>query len=167
MGPVRVRVWIATAMLGASLVALAPESAGATAPPVAVSFDVRLTFTNPSAPPCTPTTPCTAEGTFTNGTGPLCRSGSAFDVFVFPGGQRDRTYVCADGSGSLFMQVQYRRFFPGPDPDTFLITGFWEIVGGTGPYAHVHGHGQVTSIFVPDPGGSLAETNTGEVVASA
>jgi hypothetical protein len=64
------------------------------------------------------------------------------------------------------MSVQYRRFFPGPTPATLLITGYWEITGGTGLMAQLHGQGHVTSIFTPGVNGSLVETNSGDVVVA-
>ena len=65
------------------------------------------------------------------------------------------------------MSVQYRRFFPGPTPDTLLVTGHWQITGGTGAMSNLHGQGDVTSIFTPDSYGTLVESNTGSVVVSS
>jgi hypothetical protein len=161
---------LALVVLSGLVLALAADSAtagAASGPPVQITFGVFLTFTSPlDHPPCVPTTPCTAAGTFSDASAPMCPSGSASDSYVFPGGQRDRRYVCADGSGSLTMSVQYRRFFPGPTPDTLLITGYWEITGGTGLMAQLHGQGHVTSIFTPGVNGSLVETNSGDVVVA-
>jgi hypothetical protein len=102
------RVIALLAGLAAVFLVVSPTSAGAaTAPPVSVSFDVSLVFTNPpDHPPCTPTALCTAAGAFANASAPMCPSGTALDVYVFNGRPRDRTYICADGSGTLTMNVQ-------------------------------------------------------------
>jgi hypothetical protein len=137
-------------------------------PPQHVTFSVVLRFVDPpDHPPCTPQNTCHAVGTFSEATPPLCPAGLADDRYVFPGLQRDRTYACADGSGTFSVGVKYKKFFEGPTPGTLAITGTWEIVKGTGAYRGLQGHGSLLAIFDPSPEGGLSETNEGEVVIAA
>jgi hypothetical protein len=79
------------------------------------------------------------------------------DEYIYPGLQRDRTYACADGSGTFSVAVKYKKFSEGPTLGTLSITGTWEIVNGTGAYSKLQGHGSLLSIFDPGVDGGLTE----------
>ena len=163
-----VRLSILVAVAAVALLATTSLAQAEVGPPQHVTFGVFLRFVNPpDHPPCTPQNTCHAVGTFSDATPPLCPSGSVDDEYVFPGGQRDRTYTCADGSGTFSVVVKYKKFSEGPTPGTLAITGTWEIVNGTGAFIGLQGHGSLLSIFDPGAEGSLTETNEGEVVLAA
>lgn len=84
-------------------------------------------------------------GTFT-ATAPLCPSGTFLDEFVGGGGGSQahavtvrKTFTCADGSGTFTI-----LFHPQGTPSTpggCLEAGPFAVVGGTGDYAKLRGHG--------------------------
>jgi hypothetical protein len=162
-----IRLPLLMAAVAAALLLPTSLAQAGVGPPQHVTFSVFLRFTDPpDHPPCTPQNTCHAVGTFSDATPPLCPAGSAEDTYVFPGLQRDRTYACADGSGTFSVAVKYKKFSEGPTPGTLAITGTWEVVQGTSAYRGLQGHGSLLSIFDPD-GRSLSETNEGEVVIAA
>jgi hypothetical protein len=90
----------------------------------------------------------TGVNTFT-ATGPLCPSGTFVDtVATFAGGQSGQpkvelrittVYTCDDGSGTFDM---LKHVFVVGNPDgSFSNTGPVQILGGTGAYAGLIGHG--------------------------
>ena len=104
----------------------------------------------------------TGFNTFT-ATGPLCSSGTFVDDPVTFAGPRKpdappnlnirvRTvYTCDDGSGTFNMQKHvFVTFFP----DSYTNTGPVQLLGGTGAYANLTGHGI-------DNGSGNGETSVG------
>ena len=106
-----------------------------------------------------------AAGTFTfTATGPLCSSGTVEDTVVTVAGGRSgqpkiellitTVYTCADGSGTLDMR---KHVFITFNPDgSFTNTGPVQIVGGTGAYTDLIGHGA-------DTGATNGDTGTGQI----
>jgi hypothetical protein len=78
------------------------------------------------------------------------------DIHTIAGGGGHRnvlvreTYTCDDGSGTFTIQfdAQFPRLNSGSVP--------WEVIGGTGAYATLHGTGQMTSVQT----GPSSATNT-------
>jgi hypothetical protein len=139
-------------MLGA-LVAAGPASAAA---PVPFTMADEVNFESGVA-------------TFT-ATGPLCASGTFVDdvkVSAFAQSEHARsgggnvlirgTYSCDDGSGTFEM---LKHLHLGFTETGFTDAGPVEILGGTGAYAGVTGHGFTTGETVGETGGG---TTTGSV----
>jgi hypothetical protein len=85
--------------------------------------------------------------TFT-ATGPLCPSGAFVDTLVAAGDAKSPTkgivvlrtvYTCDDGSGTFNMLKHV--FITVTGPDSFVNTGPVQLLGGTGIYADLTGHG--------------------------
>jgi hypothetical protein len=83
--------------------------------------------------------------TFT-ATGPLCRSGTFVDTFPKFAGSGSRlnlmgyaTFTCSDGSGTFEMRKHVHITFN--EDGSFTNTGPVQLVGGTGAYADLKGHG--------------------------
>jgi len=96
-------------------------------------------------------------------TGPLCHSGSFADTVV---AQTSKVlvvrsvYTCADGSGTFNATTELRGT-PGPN-DTVTSTGTVQLLGGTGAFTNLIGHGSVTG-FVNNMTGTATATDTGVV----
>jgi len=118
----------------AVLMVAAPVSAGSTVQPVEIE-SVMVVGGNPNV------------GDFerTSGSDLICDQGAVTDTrYVWgasqgrggnPNGlqlQVDKTFDCGDGL--LFLRLEIKGVLAD---ETFL----WTVVGGTGPYAGVHGHG--------------------------
>jgi hypothetical protein len=97
-------------------------------------------------------------------TGPLCPSGTFVDTVVtLAGGQSGQpkvnllvttVYTCDDGSGTFDM---LKHVFVVGNPDgSFSNTGPAQILGGTGAYAGLIGHGV-------DTGSGSGDTAVGEI----
>jgi len=105
----------------------------------------------------------TGFNTFT-ATGPLCPSGTFIDdVRVFAGHPEStdmlnlliRTvYTCDDGSGSFFALKHV--FITFVDEDSITNTGPIQLLGGTGAYTQLVGHGV-------DNGASTGDTGVGQI----
>ena len=105
----------------------------------------------------------TGVNTFT-ATGPLCPSGTfADDVRVFAGHLEStdmlnlliRTvYTCEDGSGSFFALKHV--FFTVVGENSITNTGPIQLLGGTGAYTQLVGHGV-------DNGASTGDTGVGQI----
>lgn len=141
------RFRLAAVALIAPLGALAPLGAAASAQaaeqmPFTISEQITL---GPGGP---------VLETFT-ATGPLCRSGTFADTVL--ASQPDNSqgpahgkliltvrsvYTCADGSGT-FNALTKSIGTPGPD-DTVTSTGTVQLLGGTGAFTDLIGHGTVT-----------------------
>jgi hypothetical protein len=104
-----------------------------------------------------------ATFTFT-ATGPLCSSGTVEDTVVTVAGGRSgqpkiellitTVYTCADGSGTLDMR---KHVFITFNPDgSFTNEGPVQMVGGTGAYAGLNGHGV-------DTGATNGNTGVGQI----
>jgi hypothetical protein len=104
-------------------------------------------------------------GTFT-ALDPLCPSGTFVDEFVagggFPSGRSHgvtvrKTLTCADGSGTftILFHPQLTRATPAGCEEA----GPFAVVGGTGDYAKLSGHGDFC--LVPVGNGRFSETFTG------
>ena len=119
--PAMLAVLVAIVGLVVSSAAAAPAALSA-AQPFALVFDGWYEIDDEGVP--------LLAGTFISNT-PFCESGSAFDEWPEeePLGRR---FVCADGSGSIWLSLVWRTF----DGD-----GDWSIVAGTGQYAGLHGRG--------------------------
>jgi len=107
-------------------------------------------------------------GTFT-ATGPLCPSGTFVDEFVGGGGAFNsgrvfyhaftvrKTFTCADGSGTF--TVQFHPQFTPATPAGCEEAGPFSVVGGTGDYTKLRGHGDFC--VMPVAGGRFRETFSG------
>jgi hypothetical protein len=159
---------VAVLAIGLTLMALIAGApvAGGEATKTEISLDFSLVFDPAAGPPCVPQTPCHASGTFSSATAPLCSSGTVDDHFVFTGGQRDRVYTCDDGSGSFTLTMHFTGFFDAGtapcSPDEFRVDHRWELVSGTGAFAHLRGTGTEIACFVPDA--TLAGSDQGTIV---
>ena len=85
--------------------------------------------------------------TFT-ATGPLCPSGTFVDTLVAAGDVKSPTkgiavlrtvYTCDDGSGTFNMLKHV--FITVTSPDSFVNTGPVQLLGGTGAFTTLTGHG--------------------------
>jgi hypothetical protein len=106
-------------------------------------------------------------GTFT-ATAPLCPSGTFVDEFVGGGGAFQsgrpfhgftvrKTFTCANGSGTFTI-----LFHPQFNPNTAAgceEAGPFSVVGGTGAFSQLSGHGRFC--LVPLASGRFTETFTG------
>jgi len=96
-------------------------------------------------------------------TGPLCPSGSFADTVVANTSKVlvvRSLYTCDDGSGT-FNAITELRSNPGPD-DTGTSTGTVQLLGGTGAFTNLIGHGSVTG-FINFATGTAGATDTGVV----
>jgi len=120
----------AAAFAGATVAALAGAGSALASTPTPVTIEVITS--SPGA------------GTFTASGAGLCPSGTTADQSFGTGGQSGflanfhdlKTFTCADGSGTFTANVQAHLIFGAPT-DSFT----WNIVGGTGAYANLHGSG--------------------------
>jgi hypothetical protein len=106
-------------------------------------------------------------GTFA-ATAPLCPSGTFVDQFVGGGGAFRsghvfyhastvrKTFTCADGSGT-FTILFHPQFSPAT-PEGCFEAGPFAVVGGTGAYAKLRGHGDFCVFPVGD---RVSESFTG------
>lgn len=85
--------------------------------------------------------------TFT-ATGPLCPSGTFVDTLIASGDVKSPTkgiailrtvYTCANGSGTFNMLKHV--FITVTGPNSFVNTGPVQLLGGTGAYTSLMGHG--------------------------
>jgi hypothetical protein len=148
------RVLAVLVALGYLALAAAP-SAQAQAPTIVTD----ITFPEEGAP----------FGTFT-ALDPLCPSGTFVDEFVggggaFRSGHVDygastilKTFTCTDGSGT-FTILFHPQFTPAT-PASCLQAGPFTVIGGTGDYAQLRGHGDFCLVPVGDD--DFNETFTGE-----
>ena len=104
-------------------------------------------------------------GTFT-ATAPLCPSGTFVDQFVaaggFPSGHAHavtvrKTFTCADGSGTF--TVLFHPQLTQATPSGCEEAGPFAVVGGTGAYAKLRGHGDFC--LLPLASGRFNESFTG------
>jgi hypothetical protein len=114
-----------------------PVSAASPKPVVIVS---TITFNDPG--------PNTGDFTVDGGGGLMCQHGSVVDTrYVFAGYQSnrriqilvDKDFICDDGSGTIFVKIQVHI-------DNGLERFSWIVQGGTGPYSHLHGSGQGSTV---------------------
>lgn len=125
------------AALAIVLIALVPGATAGAAQQVPFTIIEHVDFT-------------TGVNTFT-ATGPLCPSGTFFDDLVagaFPHSDHAQTggfnlifrttYTCNDGTGTFEMLKHVFISFAG---DGFTNTGPVQILGGTGDYTNLKGHG--------------------------
>jgi hypothetical protein len=121
---------------GVTMVAGAPTSA------------FELVFEGRHVPSTIPTSSGVMHvGTFT-ASAPFCASGTVVDL-EFIGSTVRRSYICADGSGSMTMRVTV--------PSLEHVTGLggaWTILGGTGKYETLRGKGRYSSLHT---GGDQAD----------
>jgi hypothetical protein len=110
-----------------------------------------------------------AAGVFTfTATGPLCPSGTyADDVKVFAPGKETNgaegklnllirtVFTCDDGSGTF--DALKHVFFTFTDENNFTNTGPIELLGGTGAYTGLVGHG------VDNGAGNIEDTGVGQI----
>jgi hypothetical protein len=100
--------------------------------------------------------------TFTT-TGPLCPSGTFVDTLIALGDAKSPTkgivvlrtvYTCNDGSGTFNMLKHV--FITVTSADSFVNTGPVQLLGGTGAYAKLTGHGV-------DNGTTTGTTGVGQI----
>jgi len=137
----------------APLVLFAAPPAGAQEP----TITTHITFPEEGAP----------FGTFT-ASEPLCPSGTFVDEFVggggaFASGRYDysgftirKVLTCDDGSGTF--TILFHPQFSPTTPETCVQAGPFAVVGGTGDYVTLSGHGDFC--VVPADDGAI-ETFTG------
>lgn len=160
MRPATHRARIALGVLAASMALVAATGSVAAASPQPATIVSHVTF-NPDGP---------NFGDFTiTGTAAdshlICASGSFVDTGIrFAGYQSDRggrtvvqlqvdkTFTCADGSGSFFVKMQIQADF-----DTGLETFTWVVRGGTVDYLQLRGSGSGSTVRDGDGNGN---TNT-------
>ena len=91
------------------------------------------------------TAPTTQAGTWV-AAGALSDAGSATASFTLvPKGTDGRltgTHVLTGSAGTITIETT-ARFRPYPPEDRAMVEGTWKVVGGTGDYAQLHGHGKV------------------------
>jgi hypothetical protein len=102
-------------------------------------------------------------GTFT-ATEPLCPSGTFVDEFVAGGGgilyhafSVRKIFTCDDGSGTF--TILFHPQFSPTTPSSCQEAGPFSVVGGTGDYATLSGHGD---FCVFPSGDGFTETFTGK-----
>jgi hypothetical protein len=122
--PLLVLVALAALMLGAAPAAYAQET----------TITTHITFPEEGEP----------FGTFT-ATEPLCPSGTFVDEFV-GGGGRDvsaftirKVLTCDDGSGTF--TIQFHPQLNPTTPESCRQAGPFAVIGGTGDYTTLSGHG--------------------------
>lgn len=127
------------------LAVVAPAAAGA---PKSVTIVSHVTF-NPDGPNFGDFGASgAAAGSVVCATGTFVDTLIRFAGFQSPRGvvqlQVDKTFTCADGSGSFFVKLQIQADF-----NTGIETFTWVANGGTGDYASLRGSGRGTT--VPNP----------------
>jgi len=94
------------------------------------------------------------SGTFTADSAELCSSGTTSEPHgvAVREGQRlvtfelDKLFTCADGSGTFTLRLRAWWL-----PCATANRGVWYVVGGTGDYAELRGHGHLVGTYVPGP----------------
>jgi hypothetical protein len=142
-----VRCFLAATVV--AIVGLAASGSANAAEQVPFTITEQVNFANP-------------VNTFT-ATGPLCPSGTFVDTVATFGGQPGHpkvnlrvttVYTCDDGSGTFNM---LKHVFVVGNPDgSFSNTGPAQILGGTGAYAGLIGHGV-------DNGSGSGDTAVGQI----
>jgi hypothetical protein len=124
----KIRSRIAVVAAAIMVLALAPSASAATSP---VEINIHIVFNDSEQ--------FTADG--------ICPSGEAFSYgFHIVGRGRAQTFhlfkdlVCDDGSGVLTIRVD--AAFVAGTPGT---VGGWNVVGGAGDWAGVHGGGHIVA----------------------
>ncbi len=150
------RIFIGVGLL---MLAFTLISAATAAPPTAATITTTIIFPEEGEP----------FGTFT-ATEPLCPSGTFVDEFVGGGGAFNpkapapyhaftvrKTFTCADGSGT-FTILFHPQFNPAT-PSECEEAGPFAVVGGTGSFANLSGHGDFC--IGPPSDGTFSEVFTG------
>jgi hypothetical protein len=94
--------------------------------------------------------------------GVVCPDGTTSDVAFTTGGgnvaiyHSDKTFVCADGSGTFTIQLTASRYAGVPG-----TTGTWKVATGTGAYESLKGSGKLVGTDLP--GGGITDVFTGKV----
>lgn len=145
--------------LGTLVLGLTAVSAATASPPAAASITTSIVFPEQGEP----------FGTFT-ATEPLCPSGTFVDEFVAGGGAFNanapapyhavtvrKTFTCANGSGT-FTILFHPQLNPGRS-SACEESGPFAVVGGTGVFATLSGHGDFCLVPLPDV--TFAEEFTG------
>ena len=140
------RLWLVLVALAALMLVAAPAYAQE------ATITTNITFPEEGAP----------FGTFT-ATEPLCPSGTFVDEFVAGGGGQlygaitvRKTLTCNDGSGT-FTILFHPQLTPATPPSC-LQAGPFAVIGGTGDYTRLSGHGDFCLVVVDD---SATEIFTG------
>ena len=109
--------------------------------------------------------PFTATGSAVDA-GLLCATGYqdelSFNVSGPPGGNFRilrvvKRFVCDDGSGTFDLRLVARLDFINHN-----TTGHWNVIGGTGDYARLHGNGKLIGIPI-EPGSSILDVYDGRM----
>ncbi len=136
------QMFAASVITAALLMVLAP--AVLAAPPVGATIDV--------------TAELGADGTFTAVSAVLCASGTTSDVATASGNAKQRifhdlkTFTCSDSSGTFTLRITAKVKYCDPTDH-----GTWSVVGGTGDYAGLRGHGRLVGTY--DTGDSCTATS--------
>ena len=128
----RLNVALAALLLGVVAIVVPASSAPGGK---AVMFSERMQLTGPS----------TQAGSWV-GAGALSDAGSATASFTLvPEGNHGKltgTHVLNSSSGTISIETN-ARVRPFPPEERAMVEGRWQIVGGTGAYARLHGQGKV------------------------
>lgn len=139
-----------------TVLAVAPVMA---APPLDVHIEVQSTFAGGD--------PFTATGSAVDA-GLLCEVGTVHNLSAKRSGPPEGTFAtlrmvkqfeCQDGSGTFDVRLLVHLDLT---PEG-IHTGTWEVVGGTGDYAGLHGNGELIGIVV-EPGWSTFDIYDGRML---
>ncbi len=142
------------------LLTLSVIPAAATTP----NLDVSIVVTTHFYADQLPSGPFVADGPAVVA-GLICPSGETQDLQSRPTGWRsfratnyhlDKQFTCDDGSGTFILHMQARI-----DPMKGDIAN-WNVDGGTGDYASLHGSGKLFGVFFED-GSGVTDNLTGTV----
>jgi hypothetical protein len=138
------RVIVAALAACLALVTISSPVAARSPEPVTIVSHMSFTFPN--------------VGTFeASGSDLICDSGTVLDLgYVFGGFESGRKvqirvykeFTCADGSGTVFVNIQVHANVDGTE------TFNWVINGGTAAYAGLRGSGHGTTVPDPDRNGN-------------
>jgi hypothetical protein len=98
--------------------------------------------------------------------GSVCSTGTVDDLSIEASGPSGgsftmlnvlKRFTCGDSSGSFDVRLVVRL-----DLVTHETTARWNVVGGTGDYAHLHGNGSLVGTPI-DPGNSIHDVYDGSM----
>jgi len=160
MRPVTRRARAILAVLAASMALVVVTGPVAAAAPQQATIVSHVTF-NPGGPNFGDFTITgkAADSHLICGSGTFVDTGIKFAGFQAGNGGRtvvqlqvDKTFTCADGTGSFFVKMQIQADF-----DTGLETFSWVVQGGTADYGNLRGSGSGSTVRDADGNGN---TNT-------
>lgn len=146
----RARRLVSVLVAASAVVALAGPAAAAVPQPVRITSHMTFPGDGPNV----------GDFSVDGGGGLMCAVGRVEDTdYVFggfPSGRKGqiqvrKAFICADGSGTINIKIQVHIDLAAGETFT------WIVQGGTGPYTHLQGSGQGTTIPNADP--STGNTN--------